>query len=277
MILERARVSTMSFSQWRNSQQKLSRLECDLLIAHVTQMSRAQILARPEQSLSRDQLLQLDSFSTALESDTPLAYVLGEKEFFGLLLQVNAAVLVPRPETELLVELALQRLEPGHSVLDAGTGSGAIAIALAHSCQELTVVACDNSEDALSVAAENARRHKTQIDFYRSDWFEQLPTTRWDVVVSNPPYIAANDPHLVSLKAEPSSALIAHDDGMADLNTLIEQSPNFLNAGGWLMVEHGYDQAESVRAAMIKRGFREVHSATDLGGIERVTQGRYCE
>lgn len=277
MILERARVSTMSFSQWRNSQQKLSRLECDLLIAHVTQMSRAQILARPEQSLSRDQLLQLDSFSTALESDTPLAYVLGEKEFFGLLLQVNAAVLVPRPETELLVELALQRLEPGHSVLDAGTGSGAIAIALAHSCQELTVVACDNSEDALGVAAENARRHKTQIDFYRSDWFEQLPSTRWDVVVSNPPYIAANDPHLVSLKAEPSSALIADDDGMADLNTLIEQSPNFLNAGGWLMVEHGYDQAESVRAAMIKRGFREVHSATDLGGIERVTQGRYCE
>ena len=277
MILERARVSTMSFSQWRNSQQKLSRLECDLLIAHVTQMSRAQILARPEQSLSRDQLLQLDSFSTALESDTPLAYVLGEKEFFGLLLQVNAAVLVPRPETELLVELALQRLEPGHSVLDAGTGSGAIAIALAHSCQELTVVACDNSEDALGVAAENARRHKTQIDFYRSDWFEQLPTTRWDVVVSNPPYIAANDPHLVSLKAEPSSALIADDDGMADLNTLIEQSPNFLNAGGWLMVEHGYDQAESVRAAMIKRGFREVRSATDLGGIERVTQGRYCE
>jgi release factor glutamine methyltransferase len=267
----------MSFSQWRNSQQKLSRLECDLLIAHVTQMSRAQILARPEQSLSRDQLLQLDSFSTALESDTPLAYVLGEKEFFGLLLQVNAAVLVPRPETELLVELALQRLEPGHSVLDAGTGSGAIAIALAHSCQELTVVACDNSEDALGVAAENARRHKTQIDFYRSDWFEQLPSTRWDVVVSNPPYIAANDPHLVSLKAEPSSALIADDDGMADLNTLIEQSPNFLNAGGWLMVEHGYDQAESVRAAMIKRGFREVHSATDLGGIERVTQGRYCE
>ena len=277
MILERARVSTMSFSQWRNSQQKLSRLECDLLIAHVTQMSRAQILARPEQSLSRDQLLQLDSFSTALESDTPLAYVLGEKEFFGLLLQVNAAVLVPRPETELLVELALQRLEPGHSVLDAGTGSGAIAIALAHSCQELTVVACDNSEDALGVAAENARRHKTQIDFYRSDWFEQLPSTRWDVVVSNPPYIAANDPHLVSLKAEPSSALIADDDGMADLNTLIEQSPNFLNAGGWLMVEHGYDQAESVRAAMIKRGFREVRSATDLGGIERVTQGRYCE
>lgn len=277
MILERARVSTMSFSQWRNSQQKLSRLECDLLIAHVTQMSRAQILARPEQSLSRDQLLQLDSFSTALESDTPLAYVLGEKEFFGLLLQVNTAVLVPRPETELLVELALQRLEPGHSVLDAGTGSGAIAIALAHSCQELTVVACDNSEDALGVAAENARRHKTQIDFYRSDWFEQLPSTRWDVVVSNPPYIAANDPHLVSLKAEPSSALIADDDGMADLNTLIEQSPNFLNAGGWLMVEHGYDQAESVRAAMIKRGFREVHSATDLGGIERVTQGRYCE
>jgi release factor glutamine methyltransferase len=277
MILERARVSTMSFSQWRNSQQKLSRLECDLLIAHVTQMSRAQILARPEQSLSRDQLLQLDSFSTALESDTPLAYVLGEKEFFGLLLQVNAAVLVPRPETELLVELALQRLEPGHSVLDAGTGSGAIAIALAHSCQELTVVACDNSEDALGVAAENARRHKTQIDFYRSDWFEQLPSTRWDVVVSNPPYIAANDPHLVSLKAEPSSALIADDDGMADLNTLIEQSPNFLNAGGWLMVEHGYDQAESVRAAMIKRGFKEVHSATDLGGIERVTQGRYCE
>jgi release factor glutamine methyltransferase len=277
MILERARVSTMSFSQWRNSQQKLSRLECDLLIAHVTQMSRAQILARPEQSLSRDQLLQLDGFRIALESDTPLAYVLGEKEFFGLLLQVNAAVLVPRPETELLVELALQRLEPGHSVLDAGTGSGAIAIALAHSCQELTVVACDNSEDALGVAAENARRHKTQIDFYRSDWFEQLPSTRWDVVVSNPPYIAANDPHLVSLKAEPSSALIADDDGMADLNTLIEQSPNFLNAGGWLMVEHGYDQAESVRAAMIKRGFREVHSATDLGGIERVTQGRYCE
>jgi release factor glutamine methyltransferase len=277
MILERARVSTMSFSQWRNSQQKLSRLECDLLIAHVTQMSRAQILARPEQSLSRDQLLQLDGFRIALESDTPLAYVLGEKEFFGLLLQVNATVLVPRPETELLVELALQRLEPGHSVLDAGTGSGAIAIALAHSCQELTVVACDNSEDALGVAAENAQRHNAQIDFYRSDWFEQLPSTRWDVIVSNPPYVAANDPHLVSLKAEPSRALIADDDGMADLNALIEQSPNFLNAGGWLMVEHGYDQAESVRAAMIKRGFREVHSATDLGGIERVTQGRYCE
>jgi release factor glutamine methyltransferase len=275
--LRRAALTLPTFSQWRLNQQHLSRLESDLLIAHVTKMSRAQILARPEQQLDKAQALKLDQLSLALCDGTPLAYVLGEKEFFGLSLRVNSSVLVPRPETELLVEKALQQLNPADKVLDAGTGSGAIAIALATNTLKLQVAASDNSKEALTIAAENAQRHDVAIDFYLSDWFKSLPDTRWNVIVSNPPYIAPNDPHLDALTAEPTAALIAQDNGLADLLTIIEESPKFLQSGGWLMLEHGYDQATAVRSAMLKRGFSEVESVTDLGEIERVTQGCYCE
>ncbi|MEC7970233.1 MAG: HemK family protein methyltransferase, partial [Pseudomonadota bacterium] len=148
-----------TFNQWRLKQQHLSRLESDLLIAHVTKMSRVQILAHPERPLDKAQTLKLDQLSLALCDGTPLAYVLGEKEFFGLSLRVNSSVLVPRPETELLVELALQRLNPSDRVLDVGTGSGAIAVALAASPLQLLVDASDNSQSALAVAEENARLH----------------------------------------------------------------------------------------------------------------------
>lgn len=277
MSLGRAALTLPTFNQWRLNQQHLSRLESDLLIAHVTKMSRVQVLAHPEQPLDKAQTLKLDQLSLALCDGTPLAYVLGEKEFFGLSLRVNSSVLVPRPETELLVELALQRLNPSDRVLDVGTGSGAIAVALAASPLQLLVDASDNSQSALAVAKENAQLHKVAINFHLSDWFNNLPVAQWHTIVSNPPYIAPNDPHLDALTAEPATALIAEDNGLADLLTIIEESPRFLQPGGWLLLEHGYDQATAIRSAMFKRGFSKVESFTDLASIERVTQGCYCE
>ena len=275
MMLGDATAATPTFHQWRNTQVSLSRLECDLLLAHVMQMSRSQILARPEQTLDERQLSRLQRLSQQLVEGTPLAYILGEREFYGLSMLVNPAVLVPRPETELLVDVALQRLRPGDRVLDAGTGSGAIAVALANSQPRVDVDASDLSDSALKVGKANARRHNVAVNFLQSDWFENLTGSCWDIIVSNPPYIAASDPHLAALHAEPAEALIADDDGFADLSELIANSPACLNTGGWLMLEHGYNQAVPVREAMLARGFTDVCSFTDLGNIERVSQGRF--
>lgn len=275
MMLGNTAASTLTFHQWRHAQVRLSRLECDLLLAHVMQMSRPQILARPEQTLDERQLSHLQRLSQQLVEGTPLAYILGEKEFFGLSMTVNPAVLVPRPETELLVEVALQLLRPGDRVLDAGTGSGAIAVALANSQPQLHVDASDRSASALEVGQANAQRHNVAINFIQSDWFTGLTGSRWDMIVSNPPYIAANDPHLAALHAEPAGALVADDNGFADLFELIAGAPAFLNSGGWLLLEHGYNQAAQVRTALLERGFTDVCSFTDLGNIERVSQGRF--
>jgi release factor glutamine methyltransferase len=207
----------------------------------------------------------------------PIAYIVGQREFFGLPFQVNPAVLIPRPDTELIVELALERLAPRARMLDMGTGSGAIAVALAHSRPDAAVTALDVSAAALALAGRNAAANGARVEFLRSDWFGALDGgRRFELIVSNPPYIAAGDAHLVQgdLRFEPVGALTDHADGLSALRLIADGAPGFLVDGGWLLMEHGYDQAAAVRALLARRGFADVQSWQDLGGIERVSGGR---
>ena len=277
MSIETNTVIAPTFDEWRRNKEALSRLECDLLLSHVTNMSRTQIVTYPDQRLNRAQLNELEALGRALSEGTPLAYLLGEKEFFGLAFEVSPAVLVPRPETELLVELALARMDDNTRLLDAGTGSGAVAVAIAHTQPNAQIDACDKSVQALEVARANARTHRVQINFYQSDWFAQLLDDKWHMIVSNPPYIAAGDSHLAALTAEPPIALVAENRGLAALAHIVEKSPRFLHNAGWLLLEHGHDQASSVRRLMTNRGFSEVKSIVDLGNVERVTLGQWYE
>ena len=209
----------------------------------------------------------------------PLAYITGRKEFFGLDLRVDARVLIPRPDTEPLVEWALEVLpaqtsatEPAR-VLDLGTGSGAIALALKATRADLQVSAVDTSEDALTVARENARRLKLNIDFQQGSWLTGVQA-KYHAIVSNPPYIAAHDPHLEALQHEPAQALSSGTDGLQDIRHIIASAGAHLLPGAWLLLEHGFDQAAAVRELLQLAGFANVQSRQDLNGIERCSGGR---
>lgn len=207
----------------------------------------------------------------------PVAYILGEQAFFGLNLHVGPGVLVPRPDTETLVQWALD-LAPNQSGVrcwDVGTGSGAIALALCHERPRWSVTASDLSEQALRVAQGNAERLGFVVRWAQGPWLAAVPNERFDLIVSNPPYIAEGDPHLNALRHEPLSALTAGADGWDDLRTLITQAPDHLSAGGWLLLEHGHDQAFGVRALLTQAGFTEVNSRKDLAGIERCSGGQW--
>jgi release factor glutamine methyltransferase len=209
----------------------------------------------------------------------PIAYIVGKREFFGLHFNVGPAVLIPRPDTELIVERALERLPQGHArLLDMGTGSGAIAVAVAHTRPDADVSALDVSPDALAVAQANAAANGARVRFLHSSWFDALAAGEtFDVIASNPPYIAAGDAHLAQgdLRFEPVGALTDHADGLSALRIIIEGSPRHLMAGGWLLLEHGYDQAAAVRTLLADGGFSDVRSWQDLAGIERVSGGRF--
>lgn len=213
----------------------------------------------------------------------PLAYITGKRGFYGLQLQIDARVLDPRPDTETLVDWALEVLQPLATprVADLGTGSGAIALALKHQRSDADVTAIDASADALAVATANAERLGLTLTLAHGHWLQPLkklaeqlnPTQGWDLVVSNPPYIAENDPHLAKLHHEPRQALTSGVDGLDDLRHLVAHTPSVLRPGGWLLLEHGYDQAEAVRALLAQRGFASVQSRKDLAGIERCSGG----
>jgi release factor glutamine methyltransferase len=205
----------------------------------------------------------------------PIAYILGEREFYGLMLHTTPAVLIPRPDTELLVELALDRLPPNGRVLDMGTGSGAIAIAIAHNRPDASVTALDVSDAALAVARRNAARHDTHIDFLQSSWYSALPAWQFDVIVANPPYINATDVHLAQgdLRFEPADALTDHADGLSALRVIAAGTRPYLTTGGWLLMEHGYDQAAAVRDLLVQAGLQQTQSWRDLAGIERASGG----
>ena len=207
----------------------------------------------------------------------PVAYILGEREFYGLEFRVAPAVLIPRPETELLVELALARI-PGNAavrVLDLGTGSGAIAVALAKERPQAQLTAVDVDYAALGVARENARRHGVRVRFYCGDWLGPLPGETFDLIVSNPPYVAAGDPHLAlgDVRFEPQRALLGGADGLDCIRTIVVKARPHLRSGAWLLFEHGYDQAEACRALLQAQGYSEVQSWPDLAGIPRVSGG----
>jgi release factor glutamine methyltransferase len=256
-----------------------ARIEVQCLLQAVLRVNRAYLITHPEQRLTAHQQEQYRALFERRLQGEPIAYLLGEREFFGLNFKVTPATLIPRPDTELLVELALQRIPKlgNCRVLDMGTGSGAIALSIAQVRPDAAVVAVDASEAALQVAQQNQRELAiNNAEFLFSDWFSSLVKVKFDVIVSNPPYVAANDEHLTQgdVRCEPLSALASGKDGLRDIRRISAQAMQHLNAQGWLMFEHGYDQAEQVREILQQAGFQQVFSARDLSGIERVTGGQ---
>lgn len=256
-----------------------ARIEVQSLLQHVLQVPRVYLLAHPERGLGDAELIHYADLFKRRSGGEPIAYILGQREFFGLNLKVTAATLIPRPDTELLVELAVQLIPKGEhcAVLDLGTGSGAIALAIAHTCPQADVLACDASATALDVARDNAvALSLVNMSFVQSNWYESLEDRRFEVIVSNPPYIADNDPHLSQgdVRFEPVSALTSGADGLTDIRHIIIQARAHLFSGGWLLLEHGYDQAARVRGLLEQAGFAAIFSACDLSGIERVSGGQ---
>lgn len=258
----------------------LPRTEARRLLEQASGRRREWLLAHGDDPLS----LNVSECFLALESrrlnGEPLAYLCGEREFYGLTLKVDRAVLIPRPETELLVDAACERAPAGATVLDLGTGSGAIAIAIAVTRTDLRVVATDRSGDALAVAARNAAHHQlapSRLGFRAGSWWQAVaPAERFELVLSNPPYIADTDPHLAKgdLRFEPRNALASGSDGLDALREIAAGAPAHLAAGGWLMVEHGWDQGAAVRSLFLSAGLEDVHTQPDLAGHERLTLGR---
>lgn len=257
-------------------QPPIDALEARILLSHALGLSRVQLITRSEHPLDAEQAQHLTALFRRRMAGEPIAYLVGEREFFGLMLHTTPDVLIPRPETELLVELALQYLPQGGRVLDLGTGSGAIAIAIAHQRPDAKLMASDRSSAALQVAARNASRHGVQVTFVESDWYSSIPAQPFDLIVSNPPYIVAGDPHLSQgdLRHEPIDALTDHGDGLGALRQIVAGAATRLVPGGWLLMEHGYDQAAAVRSLLQSAGCAEVQSWQDLAGIERVSGGR---
>ncbi|MES2501878.1 MAG: peptide chain release factor N(5)-glutamine methyltransferase [Pseudomonadota bacterium] len=259
-----------------------AKFETQLLLQHALKVNRAWLVAHALDAIP-DNLYQ--AFEMLLKrhlKGEPVAYILGYREFFGLTLKVSADTLIPRPDTETLVESALDKI-PSHTsnlVLDLGTGSGAIALAIAKNRPNVLVTAVDASQAALNVAIENALHLNIKnVHFELSDWFSILNNQLFDVIVSNPPYIEASDTHLKQgdLRFEPLSALSSGVDGFDDLRIIIHNAPNYLKQNGWLMLEHGYNQAEYVAELLAKNGFTQISHVKDLSGILRVTIGCYVD
>ena len=246
--------------------------EARLLLAEATGFSEASVIAFPERPLSREAEERFASFATRRRSGEPVAYIVGHKEFFGLALAVTPAVLIPRPETELLVELALERRFS--SAADLGTGSGAVALALKKQRPRARVVAVEASAAALAVARRNAVKHGLEIELRHGRWFAPLAGERFDLVVSNPPYVALGDPHLAALRHEPAQALEAGRDGLEHLRAIAGEAARHLNPGGWLLLEHGMGQDAEVRRLLARAGLENIRSWPDLAGIPRVTGGK---
>jgi release factor glutamine methyltransferase len=257
----------------------LDALENRILLCHALKLTRVGLITQSERIVTDDEATALAALVARRQHGEPIAYIVGRREFFGLDFAVNDAVLIPRPDTELIVELALERLPQQGHVLDMGTGSGAIAVALAHTRPDAHVTALDVSAAALEVARANAARNNATVRFLESDWFASLQNERFDLIVSNPPYIAAGDAHLSQgdLRFEPAGALTDHADGLAALRTIIQGAQAHLHQHAWLLLEHGYDQAAAVRDLLVAAGYTDVQSWRDLAGIERTTGGRFTK
>lgn len=263
----------------RRLSKRIDRLDARLLIEHVTGCSRADFIADSARPVSDEHAARLDQLAARRGAGEPLAYLVGYADFRSLRLVVSPAVLVPRPETEELVSLALEKLARRISprVLDLGTGSGAIPLAIKAERADAQVLAVDISPAALAVARGNAERLGLTVDFLESDWYTKLPAgLRVDLIVANPPYVAAGDAHLAGdgLRFEPMLALTDGADGLACLRTIVAGAPERLNEGGWLLCEHGYDQGGACRALLAAAGFAQVQTWQDLAGIDRISGGQ---
>ena len=253
----------------------IDRLDAQLLLSALVGQRRAWLIAHDDHVLDPAQAGRMATALQARADGVPLAYLTGEQVFCGLALGVGPGVLVPRPETELLVEWALAwlrgRINP--RVLDLGTGSGAIALALKAACPSASVVAVDRSDDALVIARANGRRLGLAVDWRAGDWWLPVEGERFDLVVSNPPYVASGDPHLPALRHEPESALVAGPQGLDDLQRIAGAAAGHINAGGGLLLEHGHEQGEAVRALLAGAGFMAVVTRRDLAGLDRCSGG----
>lgn len=255
-----------------------ARLDAELLLCAVLGKTRSYLYTWPEKVLSEEERLQYDALMARRATGEPVAHILGTRGFWSLQLQVTADTLIPRPETELLVEAALARLpDSGGRVADLGTGSGAIALAIAVECPACEVVAVERSAAALAVAQENARcNHLVNVSFHQGSWYEPLNGQRFFMILSNPPYICADDPHLQQgdVRFEPITALTSGADGLDDIREIIAGAAEHLLPGGWLLLEHGYDQGATVCALLWAAGFVAVADLADLQGHGRVAVGQ---
>jgi release factor glutamine methyltransferase len=255
----------------------ISSLDAELLLCHVSGLPRTTLYAHPKHTLTPEQYQQFQALLQRRSNGEPLAYLLHQKEFWSLILDVTPDTLIPRPETELLVELALTTLpsDTVQHVADLGTGSGAIALALATERPHWRIIATDNYPATLAVARRNAQRLGiTNVAFRQGDWLTALPSTYFDAIISNPPYIAEHDTHLANLTYDPLHALSAGNNGLTALYTIIEQALNYLHADGWLLLEHGFNQALAVQQKLHTMSYQEVVTHRDLAGHARVTMGR---
>lgn len=260
-------------------------IDARLLLQHILNVNHAWLIAHADDTLTPEQHAAFETLFQRRLNGEPIAYILGTREFYGLHLKVTPDTLIPRPDTETLVDAALSKIPqnatpsdlPLH-VLDLGTGTGAIALAIAKYRPKTQVTAVDASESALKIAQENAELLGiTNITFVQSNWFAELNNQTFDFIVSNPPYIEENDPHLNQgdLRFEPRTALASGIDGLDDIRMIIKHAPNHLNAHGWLMLEHGYNQAQSVANLLLQAEFTQIKHVQDLAGVQRVTLGCY--
>lgn len=259
------------------AQAVIGRMEARLLLRHVLQRDEAWLIAHADEACAAADAMAFRALVARRSAGEPVAYITGAREFYGREFVVSPAVLIPRPETEMLVELGLQRAPQGGAVLDLGTGSGCIGVSLAAERPDLRVTLVDASAEALDVARVNAHRWAlANTTLLRSDWFAALGAARYDLIVSNPPYVAANDVHLArgDLRFEPRAALASGADGLDDIRRIVAMAPAHLLPGGWLLFEHGYDQQAACTALLEQAGYREVFSARDLAGILRISGGR---
>lgn len=256
-----------------------ARLDVELLLAAALGKPRSFLHTWPERIVSTEAAQTFDGYLQRRRAGEPVAYILGQQGFWNIDLEVATHTLIPRPETEMLVETALELL-PGaipHRLLDLGTGTGAIALSLAKDRPQWNVTAVDRVQEAVALAERNRQRlHLDNAQVLTSHWFSAVEGLRFDLILSNPPYIASNDPHLVEgdVRFEPSSALVSGSDGLDDLRLIVSQAPAHLEPGGWLLLEHGYDQGAAVRELLSRHGFEQIQTRRDLGEHERITFGR---
>ena len=255
-----------------------SRLDAELLLVQVTGLSRSGFRAFPEREVEARLADEFEDLVMQRAQGMPVAYLLGHQEFWSLPFKVSSSTLIPRPDTECLVDQALELPLPDNArVVDLGTGTGAIALALASERPGWMISACDLMEDAVALAQANASQLKLPVEVFQSLWFAGLPAGSFDLIVSNPPYVASGDHHLDEgdVRFEPASALVSGADGLDDIRLIVSEAPAWLNAEGWLLLEHGFDQAEAVQGLFTTRGFAKVKSRKDYGGNDRMTLGQW--
>ena len=255
-----------------------ARLDAEILLGYALDKNRTWLYTHSDYALSDVEFESLNGLLEKRIAGQPIAHLVGERDFWSLTLEVNASTLIPRPDTETLVEWALELpLLANARVLDLGTGTGAIALALASEQPSWQVIGVDKSDDAVQLALNNAQKNQLQqVKFKSSDWFEQVAGS-FDLIVSNPPYIDGQDPHLQQgdVRFEPMSALVAGQQGLADIVHIIDQAPHYLRDQAWLLIEHGYQQAEQVRELLKAKGFQQVETREDLGGQPRISGGQW--